>query len=147
MYEPTPENMRLAATAVHLVAPKEAAEDISAMLLAGADAIETPRDEHHTMQELYHYRLLYNAALFNEWDHSGSVKVRKSTRHSDGELCFGGGWFVVVAELPTGQITNHYKLEHWDLFYVPAVDRAPEYDGHTPAVAAERLLTYVKEYQ
>jgi len=34
-------------------------------------------------------------------------------------------------------------LRHWDLFDVPAVDLPPRYDGHTPAVAAERLRAAV----
>ena len=104
---------------------------------------ENPRDEHHTMAELYDYRLAYNAAAFNEWADSGMHDVHKSLRHSDGGLCFGGGWFVVVAQLPTGQITNHYHLEHWDLFHVPERDQAAPYDGHTPAEALVRLLAFL----
>ena len=93
------------------------------------------RDEYHTMDELYEYRMLYNALAANALAHLAV----KSWRHSDGELCFGGGWFVVYLNLPTGQVSNHYKAEHWDLFNVPEEDTAPEYDGHTPAEAAERL--------
>lgn len=93
------------------------------------------RDEYHTMDELYEYRMLYNALAANALAHLAV----KSWRHSDGELCFGGGWFVVYLNLPTGQVSNHYKAEYWDLFNVPEEDTAPEYDGHTPAEAAERL--------
>lgn len=36
----------------------------------------------------------------------------KSYRHSDGELCFGGEWFIVMAYLPTGQAHfSHKQLE------------------------------------
>jgi hypothetical protein len=45
-------------------------------------------------------------------------KLEKSLKHSDGELCFSEGWFIVVAELPTGQISNHYKVEDMDLFFL-----------------------------
>lgn len=117
------------------------------LLAALADEVErlreNPRDEHHTMAELYDYRLAYNAAAFNEWATRGDYDVHKSLRHSDGGLCFGGGWFVVVAQLPTGQITNHYHLEHWDLFHVPERDQAAPYDGHTPAEALVRLLAFL----
>lgn len=99
-------------------------------------------DEHHTMEELYEYRMLYNAHAVQGWLAAG-VPVVKSWRHSDGELCFGGGWFIVVATLPTGQVANHYAAEHWALFDVPAVELPPEYDGHTPAVAAARLRAAV----
>ena len=100
-------------------------------------------DEYHTMDELYEYRMLYNAAFANVLSHlSFSVSASKSYRHSDGELCFGGGWFVVYLDLPTGQISNHYENQYWDLFRVPEVASAPEWDGHTPAEAAERLRQY-----
>lgn len=117
--------------------------DVAALVAEVERLRENPRDEHHTMAELYDYRLAYNAAAFNEWADSGMHDVHKSLRHSDGGLCFGGGWFVVVAQLPTGQITNHYHLEHWDLFHVPERDQAAPYDGHTPAEALVRLLAFL----
>lgn len=97
-------------------------------------------DGYHTFNELYDYRRVYNAALFNEWHQQGGRhSVHKSWRHSDGELCFGGGWFVVVAELPTGQITNHYQSEYWDDFQIPEQETANTWDGHTPKEALQRL--------
>ncbi|MBN0039369.1 hypothetical protein JN535_04165 [Cellulosimicrobium cellulans] len=100
-------------------------------------------DGFHTHAELYAYRRVYNAALFNEWHRLGEWDVVKSWRHSDGELAFGGGWFIVVATLPTGQISNHYQSEHWNLFQIPECDLAPDYDGHTPAEALERLQEFI----
>ena len=101
-------------------------------------------DGYHTFNELYYYRMLYNAAFFNllpkEW-------VHKSKRHHTGEECFGGGWFIVMANLPTGQISNHYKLKDWDLFHVPEKEFADEWDGHTPQEAAERLHKYLQQEQ
>lgn len=105
--------------------------------LAGARCCDNPRDVYHTMAELYDYRMLYHAHAARGWLASG-YPVVKSWRQSDGELCFGGGWFIVVAELPAGQVSNHYKAEHWDLFAVPE-GTPPLYDGHTPEVAADRL--------
>ena len=107
-----------------------------AKLVSDLDAGEAS-DGYHTHNELYEYRLLYNAHAAHGW-HAAGIPVVKSWHHSDGGW-FVGGWFVVTATLPTGQVSNHYKAEHWDLFQVPAVDLPPEYDGHTPAVAAERL--------
>lgn len=102
-------------------------------------------DGFHTFDELYEYRMLYNAALFNAWASSGEIPVVKSWRHSDGELCFGGGWFIVVAELPgVGQISNHYPAADWDLFRIADVEAPPEYDGHTPQQVAERLRGYLE---
>lgn len=112
-------------------------------------------DGYHSFEELYSIRLAYNVALFNEWgrqhrpDKSGRMylsipvpkhDVHKSQRHHDGELCFGGGWFIVVANLPSGQISNHYEMKHWDLFRVPAVEKAKyEWDGHTSEDVINRL--------
>lgn len=104
-------------------------------------------DGYHSFDELYRYRLLYNAALFNEWAseslYTSRFHVHKSWRHNSGEECFGGGWFIVMAELPTGQISNHYEEKYWDLFQIPERDRADEWDGHTPADAADRLYRFL----
>jgi hypothetical protein len=100
-------------------------------------------DGYHTFNELYEFRKAYNAALFNEWAAGGKCSVHKSWRHHDGELCFGGGWFIVVAVLPDGQISNHYEAKDWDLFAVPETECALfEFDGHTGADVVERLKAY-----
>lgn len=107
-------------------------------------------DGYHTFDELYEFRKLYNAKLFNEWgkekavdgykDYRVEYDVHKSWRHYDGNLCFNGNYFIVVAMLPTGQISNHYPAEDWELFKVPAVEKAKyEFDGHTPADVLKRL--------
>lgn len=114
------------------------AEHFDALVAEVRTLRANPRDDYHTMDELYDYRMLYNALAFNAWAAAGTYPVVKSWRHSDGELCFGGGWFIVVATLPTGQVANHYKAEHWDLFTIPEAT-PPTYDGHTPAIAAERM--------
>lgn len=115
-------------------------------------------DGYHTFNELYEFRKLYNAALFNEWaahlttgDGYGQAlfnapkyDVHKSWKHSDGELCFGGGWFIVVAVLPTGQISNHYEAKDWDLFKIPIVEKAKyQFDGHTSQDVLKRLTDIV----
>jgi len=103
-------------------------------------------DGHHTFKELYEFRMLYNAALFNEWAMQNKYSIHKSERHYDGELCFGGDWFIVVAMLPSGQISNHYRLEHWNLFDVPIKSKALfEYDGHTGSDVVCRLRQILTE--
>ena len=111
-------------------------------------------DGYHTFEELYYYRMLYNAAFFNSlayydnWSDGHwmvEFDVHKSKKHSDGEECFGGGWFIVMAELPTGQVSNHYEMKYWDYFKVPEKERANVWDGHTPQEAAERLKNFLLE--
>lgn len=106
---------------------------------------ENTSDGYHTFKELYEFRLLYNAALFNEFAKQGLYNVQKSIRHSDGELCFGGGWFVVICELPTGQITNHYELKDWGKFKCLEVGKANiEFDGHDANDVVTRLSEFLK---
>lgn len=127
---------RLVAEADRLRAENTAqAEDFAAVLVALHEG--NASDGYHTHNELYDYRMLYNAHAAHGWLAAGH-RVVKSWKHSDGELCFGGGWFVVAAELPTGQVTNHYEAKHWGLFNVPE-ELPPAYDGHAPAEAADRL--------
>lgn len=104
-------------------------------------------DGYHTFDELYEFRLQYNAALFNVL---ASLKpltnhqydVHKSWRHSDGDVCFDGGWFIVMATLPSGQISNHYEAKDWDLFQIEERPVADIWDGHTPQDVADRLRAY-----
>jgi len=102
-------------------------------------------DGHHTFRELYDYRMLYNALFINQCAKDGKIEVYKSKKHDDGFECFGGGWFIVVAVLPTGIVDNHYKLEYWDLFECEEaeIDRQ-KYDGHTPQDVANRMFKYLQ---
>lgn len=96
-------------------------------------------DGYHTFKELYEFRLLYHAAFCN----STQLRSHKSTKHSDGEECFGGGWFIVVTQLPTGQISNHYEMKDWDLFDIPIREKADEWDGHTSQDVEKRLREFL----
>lgn len=102
-------------------------------------------DGYHTFNELYAFRKVFNAGLFNEWSEKGLYKVHKSKKHSDGEECFGGGWFIVTATLPTGQISNHYELGDWDLFQCEEREKADVWDGHTPQDVLTRLTAYLTQ--
>lgn len=112
---------------------------------------ENTSDGYHTFKELYEMRLLLTAGLFNEWgeniaEYNGMFRniathVCKSKKHSDGTTPFDDpNWFIVVAETKEGQISFHYEMKDWSLFYaVPEVDVPPTYDGHTTADVAIRL--------
>ena len=101
-------------------------------------------DGYHTFNELYEYRLLYNASMFNELAKQGLYDVHKSKLHSDGNIPFDDdNWFIVMAELPTGQISNHYEMKDWDLFQIPEKEKANIWDGHTPQDVAKRLRDFL----
>ena len=113
-------------------------------------------DGYHTFNELYRYRMLYNAALFKTirlWQMSSlsgdgdafALQIGKSKRHHDGTEPFGGGWFVVWVTLPDGSVIfNHYRMEYWDLFSADEYDTAPEWDGSTPEQEADMLETWLR---
>jgi hypothetical protein len=99
-------------------------------------------DGYHTFEELYEFRKLYNANLFNEWTKRSDIEVYKSRRNFYGEYCFNDeNWFIVVAVLPNGkQISNHYEMKDWDLFKIPEYFKEKyEFDGYTPKDVLERL--------
>lgn len=97
-------------------------------------------EQNETIQELYDFRLVYNALLFNEWAKNGKYEVYKSKRHYDGELCFDGEWFIVVGILPTGQVTNHYPIRNWNEFKIPEYEKVKDkFDGHTSTDVLLRL--------
>lgn len=107
-------------------------------------------DGYHTFDDLYYFRMLYNAAFFNLFFENGG-RVFKSPRHSDGKLCFDGGWFIVQAYVPIGdneyaQISNHYEMKYWHMFKVEALDQAEEWDGHSEKDVQDRLMNYIKRF-
>lgn len=102
-------------------------------------------DGYHTFAELYDYRRAYNAMLVNEYAKQGLYNVHKSWKHNDGQKCFGGGWFVVQMDLPTGQISNHYEAKHWNEFQCEEREVSDAWDGHTPQEALERMIKFLNK--
>jgi hypothetical protein len=105
---------------------------------------ENTSDGYHTFKELYEFRMLYNANLFNEWYKQNKYNVHKSYYHNDGEKCFGGGWFIVMATTPEGQISNHYENKHWNLFHCEIKEKADKWDGHTAQDVVKTLTNLTK---
>jgi len=101
-------------------------------------------DGYHTHKELYEYRKLYNALVFSEWAKQNKYDVHKSKKHFEGDECFGGGWFVVYATTPYGQISNHYEMKDWELFKCEERQKAIEWDGHTPQDVAKTIYKTLK---
>ena len=67
----------------------------------------------------------------------------KSLRHEDGELCFGGGWFIVGIDTPEGSYTYHYEDNYYSLFDCEELERSKHWDGHTEKDVT-RLLSLPK---
>ena len=97
-------------------------------------------DGYHTFDELYKFRLAYNAALFNAWHAAGKYETNKSKKHDDGSIIFDGDYFIVSALLPSGLISNHYHIDNWSLFNIKETEESIHvYDGHSPLDVIDRL--------
>lgn len=105
-------------------------------------------DGYHTIQELYDSRFLLTELLFNEWVNTGKIasyNVHKSKRDYYGKLCFGGTYFIVIAMLTDGEISNYYKMEDWDLFDIPETEKAIyPFDGHNTQDVIERMKSEIE---
>lgn len=119
-------------------------------------------DGYHTFDELYDHRVTLFIALckkinaedeqqkqlqaFKEgfaFDRNSWIRrVWRSTRHSDGDLCFGTGTQFVfgIDKLPSEQITYHIPIERWDeTDFAETLEKAPDWDGHTSEDVLNRL--------
>lgn len=91
-------------------------------------------DGYHTFNELYHHR----AILFMVVCKCFKQLAWKSKLHSDGTMF--ENMFIVGINTPDGQATYHYDIDpYWGLFDVKELDIAPEFDGHTPNDAINRI--------
>jgi len=84
-------------------------------------------DGYHTFNGLYYQRMILFSALVK----AHKDKAWKSWKHENGELCFGGGWFVVGIDTPDGSYTYHYDKMYWNLFECEELPTAKHWDGHT----------------
>ena len=84
-------------------------------------------DGFHTFNSLYYQRMILFATLVKTY----KDRAWKSLRHDDGELCFGGGWFIVGIDTPEGSYTYHYETKYFDLFDCDILDYGKHWDGHT----------------
>lgn len=112
-------------------------------------------DGYHTFGELYETRAVLNIALFRRIKNTAytsylhaqhtqrnlqfSNPVWRSKLHSDGSM-FDGMFILGLGTEPGMQITFHYHLDKWDdCSFAETLEQAPEFDGHTPAEALERI--------
>lgn len=109
-------------------------------------------DGYHTMDELYEHRMcLWIVLCHAVWAMSiasrnmghpdMTIPVWRTKKHSDGELAFGGKWFVLGMYTEKGkQITYHLPIARWEeCNFADILEKSPEFDGHTSADVLERL--------
>lgn len=84
-------------------------------------------DGYHTFNQLYYQRMILFASLVKQ----NRNRAWKSLKHYDGELCFGGGWFIVGIDTPKGSYTYHYEERYYPIFDCRELECGKEWDGHT----------------
>jgi hypothetical protein len=96
-------------------------------------------DGYHTFGELYDHRRALTAVLACAAASAGDSWRSKAHHPSDSPIF--EGYFIVGIVLPTGIITYHYELKHWDDFAaVPELEHSPPWDGATSADTVTRCL-------
>lgn len=123
------------------------------LFFPGLQKIHDVSDGHHTFGDLYDHRRALTRALALAivkgadgvgWRSWREINAWRSKRHHPENGPMFEGYFVIGFNLgTTGQVSYHYKLEHWDEFEgVPALEYAPRWDGHTPEDTVARLLAW-----
>lgn len=106
-------------------------------------------DGYHTFRELYEHRMTLFQALCNEIAHANNQNgfrvpdrknVWKSKLHSDGTM-YDNMFIVWIGTIKWQTLTYHIHISYWDDFWVPEIEKAPEWDGHT----SEDVLRLLKE--
>lgn len=94
-------------------------------------------DGYHTFEELYFHRMI----LFSIICKTFKNKAWRSEKHHDNTMF--DNYFIVGVSTPNGQYSYHYHMEYWDHFDgVKVLEKAPEWDGHTPD-NVDRLLSLI----
>jgi len=111
--------------------------------------VEDVSDGYHTFKELYEHRITLFILLCKTFSdivyYDCSIPERmkpavwRSKLHSD-ETSWEG-WFIMGINKEDGeQITYHLPESKWDdTYFAKTLDKAPEFDGHTPEDVLERL--------
>lgn len=98
-------------------------------------------DGHHTFGDLYAHRIILFSVICNSYPELSW----KSKRHFNEETdpMFEGS-FIAGIKTSLGDATYHIKLDYWDEFNIPEIEKAPLFDGHTSEEDLERLKSLCK---
>lgn len=101
-------------------------------------------DGYHTFNELYHHRAILFSIICNQ----NARYAWKSKLHADGTMY--DNMFIVGMNLPIKgalyPVTYHYDIEpYWNMFNVKELERAPNWDGHTPWDVVDCLERFSQE--
>lgn len=106
-----------------------------------SDSFKKFSDGYHTFEELYHHRVILSSVVFNTFK---DISWKSKKHYDDEKDPMYDDMFIVGIDTPEGQATYHYHLAYWDLFDIPELETAKEFDGHTPDMAIERIKSLNK---
>ena len=112
--------------------------------MKGNISVKQISDGYHTFEDLYKNRLILFCTLCN----SNPDISWKAKKHFDEENdpMFNGD-FIAGINTPEGIATYHFKLEFWDLFQIPEIEKAPRYDNYDNATVLKRIYSLSKKYK
>lgn len=113
---------------------------VVADLIDPQEITEDTSDGYHTFRQLYYQRMKLFSVLVAEHIN----RAWKTRRHEDGELCFGGGWFLVAIDTPNGTYGYHYEEKYWYEFDCDELPKAKPWDGYDERDVG-RLMSLVGE--
>jgi hypothetical protein len=108
------------------------------LILQGEDSeIGKVSDGYHTFDELYAHRCL----LFIAFCINTTCWLKKGWKRDY------PGWFLLFAELPTGQISYHIPEKYLGYVIKSGIEECNDYqwDGHTPQDVAKRLEKFISK--
>lgn len=102
-----------------------------------SDIDENTSDGYHSFRELYDHRIALFIALMKS-----HPEISWAAHYHDDDSMMSG-WFIAGMDLPTGPISYHLPVSAWrNMGGIPLYQRAPKWDGHTPADVVDRLTRW-----
>ena len=102
--------------------------------------LQDNHDGSHSFRELYEHRTALCMALVN----SNKELFYKTKKNAENFSCVG--WFLVMGELPSGQIIYPVHEKYWNSFKCKEIDKIPNFDGHSPHDIVKRIIDYAENY-
>lgn len=90
-------------------------------------------DKHYSIRELYNHRMV----LFNILCQTYYHLAWKSKKHYEDEIF--NDTFIAGINTKKGPATFHFKMEYFENFNIPEIEKAPKYDGYSTDDVLNRL--------
>ena len=110
----------------------------------GNISVKKISDGHHTFEDLYKNTLILFCTLCIS-NPDISWKEKKHLNEENNPMFKGD--FIAGINTPEVIATYHFKLEFWDLFQIPEIEKASKYDNYDNATVLKRIYSLSKKYK